>query len=125
MASLRTIGFLCVLGVSGVEAQDAARAGGAAWATGRPSPGPLSAEALDGKAGWTKIDAPVKPGDLKGDLAVTNGRLLTVVRQKGSGPELYSLKAGKSIYRSRLLPAAGGGLESIALTEFGRGAAVL
>src|SRR3954470_15334638 len=117
MASLRTIGFLCVLGVSGAEAQDAPRAGVAAWDTGRPSPDPLAAEALDQKAGRTKIDAPVKPGDLKGDLAVTNGRLLTMVRQKGPGPELYSLKSGKSIYRSRLLPAAGGGLESVALTE--------
>jgi len=125
MATLRAIGLFCLLAASGVEAQETPRAGVAAWDTGKPSLEPLAAEALDQKAGWTKIDGPLKPGDLKGDLAVTNGRLLGVARQKGSGLELYSLKSGKPIYRSRLLPATGGTLESLALTELGRGAAVV
>ena len=125
MATLRTIGLLCLLTASGVEAQEAARAGIAAWDTGTSSAEPLSAAAVENKAGWAKVEGALKTGELKGDLAVTNGRLIVVARRKGSGLELYSLKSGKPIYRSRLLPAAVGMIESLALTELGRGAAVL
>jgi len=125
MATLRAIGLLCLLTASGVEAQDAPRAGVAAWDTGSASVEPLGADAVAGKAGWTKLAGPLAAADLKGDLAVTNGRLLAVARQKGSGLELYSLKTGKPIYRARLLPAAGGSLERVALAELGRGASVL
>ena len=97
MATLRAIGLICGLAAAGVEAQDTPRAGVAAWDTGTPSLEPLAAEAVDQKAGWTKIDGPLKPGDLKGDLAVTNGRLLTVVRRKGSGPD-FPLTSGECYF---------------------------
>ena len=125
MTTLRAIGLLCLLTTTTVVAQDAPRAGVAAWDTGTSSAESLSADAVENKAGWAKVEGALKTGELKGDLAVTNGRLLVVARRKGSGLELYSLRSGKPIYRSRLLPASSGALESLALTELGRGAAVL
>ena len=125
MATLRAFGLLCLLTGSGIEAQDALRAGVAAWDTGTSSVEPLSADAVESKAGWAKVEGALKTGELKGDLAVTTGRLLVVARRKGLGIELYSLKSKKPIYRSRLLPTSVGTIESLALTEFGRGAAVL
>jgi hypothetical protein len=125
MATLRAFGLLCLLTAPGIEAQDVPRAGVAAWDTGTPSAEALPGDAVENKAGWAKVEGALKTGELKGDLAVTNGRLLVVARRKGSGLELYSLKSGKPIYRSRLLPASAGMIESVALTDLGRGAAVL
>src|SRR5579862_1492564 len=125
MTTLRSLAFWSLFAVAGAEAQDAPRAGVAAWDTGAASPAPLAAEALDRKAGWTKLEGSTPSSDLKGDLVVSNGRLLAAVRSKGSGVELYSLKSGKPIYRATLLPASGGAIDSIALPELGRGAAVL
>src|SRR5258708_14889970 len=125
MKPLRGFARLSLSTGSGVEAQASPRPGIAAWDSGDASASPLAADALEQKAGWRKLDAAPKAGELKGDLIVTNGRLLLVVRRKGSGVELYSLKSGKPIYRSALLPASGGGIESISLPELGRGAALL
>src|SRR5260221_9430316 len=102
---MKPLGALALLGLmtgSGAEAQDPPRAGIAAWDSGAASAAPLAAEALEQKAGWRKLDAAPKAGDLQGDLIASNGRLLAVVRRKGSGVELYSLKSGKPIYRSTL-----------------------
>src|SRR5579859_1008865 len=125
MKTLRALALMGLLTAAGAEAQDAPRAGIAAWDTGIACPSPLVAEALGQKAGWKKLDGPAKPGDFKGDAVVTNGRLLAIVRQKGSGVELYSLASGKPVYRSTLLPASGGTVDGISLPEVGRGAAVL
>jgi hypothetical protein len=125
MPTLRAIGLFCLLTASGVEAQDPPRSGVAAWDTGTPSADPLGADAVESKAGWTRLAKAPDGGELPGDVAVTNGRLLAIARRKGTGLELYSLKTGKPVYRCRLLPAAGGSLERAALTELGRGAAVL
>src|SRR5579862_6454807 len=125
MTILRALALLSLITVSGGEAQEPSRTGVAAWDTGASSALPLDAATLDQRPGWRKLEGSAKPGDFKGDAAVTNGRLLAVVRQKGSGVELYSLKSGKPIYRATLLPASGGAIDSIALPELGRGAAVL
>ena len=61
---------------------------------------------------------------LQGDAVITNGKILAVARKRGSGLELYSLRSGTALYRSRLLPTVGGSIEKIALPEIGRGAAV-
>src|SRR4051794_30146998 len=124
MSIPRSIALLCLLATSTAVAQDAPRAGVAAWDTGTPSAEPLTGDKLESRAGWSKVEGALKAGELKGDLVVTNGRLLVVARQKGSGLELHSLKSGKPLYRSRLVAAAGT-IESLALTELGRGAAVL
>src|SRR5258708_207587 len=125
MKTLRGLARVSRITGSGAEGEASARPGMAGWGSGDASASPLAADSLEQKAGWRKLDAAPKAGELKGDLIVTNGRLLLVVRRKGSGVELYSLKSGKPIYRSTLLPASGGGIESISLPELGRGAALL
>jgi hypothetical protein len=125
MATLRAFALISLISVTAAEAQDPPRAGVGAWDTGSASAAPLPADALESKSGWTKLEGSTAADALKGDLVVSNGRLLAVVRQKGSGVELYSLKSGKPIYRSALFPSTGGPLAHIALPELGRGAAVL
>jgi len=125
MKTLRALALLSLVTGSGAEAQDSPRAGVAAWDSGAASAAPLSADALEQKVGWRKLDAAAKATELQGDTIVTNGRLLAVVRRKGTGVELYSLRSGKPIYRSTLLPASGGSIEGVALSDLGRGAAVL
>lgn len=125
MPTLRSLALFSLIAVTGADAQDAPRAGVAAWDTGTPSAAPLGGEALEQRGGWKKLEGPVPAGELRGDLVVTNGRLLAVVRPKGGGIELYSLKSGKPIFRSTLLPAPAGPIESIALPDLGRGAAVM
>jgi len=122
---MRSVGAFALVGLlaaSGAQAQDPPRSGVSVWDTGAESAQPLASEAINAKAGWTKAE----PGAVaKGDLAVGNGRLLAVARKHGNGLELYSLKSGKALYRAQLLPASGGVMDRRALTEAGRGAAVL
>src|SRR5687768_8358292 len=100
--------------------QDAPRAGIAAWDTGTESAQRLALDTVPNPA-WRKTDA---GASLQGDLVITNGRLLAVARRQGAGLELYSLRSGKPLYRSTL-QLAPNPLEKIALTEAGRGAAVV
>jgi len=99
--------------------QDAPRAGVAAWDTGAESAQPLTLDSAAANPAWKKAEAAPK-----GDLVLTNGRLLAVARKQGSGLELYSLRSGKPIYRSRL-QLASTPVEKIDLVEAGRGGAVV
>lgn len=102
-------------------AQDAPRPGVAAWDTGTESAQTLTLEKAEPGLAWKKAEAGTP---LKGDLVITNGRLLAVVRKQGVGLELYSIRSGKPVYRSRL-ELAPSAVEKIDLTESGRGGAVV
>jgi hypothetical protein len=121
MASLRSPALLFLALALGAEAQDASRAAIAAWDTGAESAQPLAPEGVEPNSAWKPAEA---GAPVKGDLVVSNGRLMAVARKQGSGLELYSLRSGKPIYRSRLLLASSA-MEKIQLTELGRGAAAL
>src|SRR5262245_46718165 len=101
-------------------AQDAPRAGVAAWDTGSSATEPLSADALGKRSAWKTLESGASP---QGDVVLTNGKILAVARKQGTGLEIYSLRTGSAIYRSRLLPAGNGTLEKISLPEIGRGGA--
>jgi hypothetical protein len=110
--------LLAVL-ASALLTQDGPRAGIAAWDTGTESAQRLASP--EPASSWKKADAAASP---KGDLVVTNGKLMAVARKQGSGLELYSLRSGKPIYRSTLQLASTPLLE-IELSEVGRGQAVV
>src|SRR5436190_6589045 len=99
--------------------QDAPRPGVAAWDTGVESAEPLSLDRAEPSSAWKKAE-----GVPKGDLVISNGRILAVARKQGIGLELYSLRSGKPLYRSRL-QLASSPVEKIELTEAGRGGAVI
>src|SRR5437773_2460242 len=101
--------------------QDAPRAGIAAWDTGGESAQPLKLDTIEPGSAWKRAEAGVP---IKGDLIISNGRLLAAARKQGAGLELYSLRSGKPIYRSTL-QLAPTRIEQIELTEAGRGAAVV
>jgi hypothetical protein len=121
MASLRSTAMLFLALALGAQAQDAPRAAVSAWDTGAESSQPLAPEGIEPNSAWKSVEAGAA---LKGDLVVSNGRLMVVARKQGSGLELYSLRSGKPIYRSRLLLPSGA-IEKIQLAELGRGAAAL
>jgi hypothetical protein len=58
----------------------------------------------------------------QGDAVISNGRLLAVARQQGTGIDLYSLGSGKPIYRARLVIVGDKKNDRIELTENSRGA---
>jgi hypothetical protein len=75
------------------------------WDTGQSSAIPITAEALEQKAGWKPLAAEAVGQVFQGDAAIANGKLLAIARQQGRGVELYSLGSGKPVFRARLLPA--------------------
>jgi hypothetical protein len=91
-----------------------------AWDTGTASPEPLAPPAIERKEGWKRIASGEEPA---GDLVVTNGRLAAAARRQGTGIELYSLGLGRPVFRARLVPPGGPGLERRSLSEITRGAA--
>ncbi len=102
----------------------------AAWDTGQASAAPLSPEQVEAKTGWTVIARDQAQAAFKGDAVVSNGRILAVARKQGGGVEVYSLAAGNAVSRARLVLQGPGGdasarLERAALTENGKGGAVL
>src|SRR5438105_4313958 len=72
-----------------------------AWDTGLASPGPLSPESIERKHGWRPIAGTESTRAFEGDAVIANGRILSVARKLGVGIELYSLKSGTPIYRTR------------------------
>src|SRR5262245_39193129 len=88
----------------------------AAWDTVEPA-GDLSK-----RSGWKALEGGASP---QGDLVVTNGKIMGVARKQASGLELYSLRTGSPIYRSRLAPAGAGPMEKAVLAEVGRGGAAM
>ncbi len=104
-----------------LQVQDAPRSKMEVLDLGVANPEPLTAERLQQSSSSKPAQAGAEP---VGDLVVSNGLITAVARKKGSGLELYSLRSGRLIYRSRL-ERGGGPLERIVLAESGRGGAVL
>src|SRR5690349_17242449 len=90
--------------------QDPPRAAVGAWDTGSSAAQPLAAEALAARSGWKTLESGAAP---QGDAVISNGKILAVARKQGTGLEIYSLRSGAPIYRSRLLPAGTGPIEQI------------
>ena len=125
--------LFCVLGIATTLAggygtafaqgtAEPARAALAVWDTGTASAEALASEAVEHKNGWKRIQSGETVNGFQGDAVVSNGRLLAVARQHGSGIELYALGLGKPALRARLLLAPGAASDRIALTENGRAA---
>src|SRR6185295_7866388 len=103
-----------------LQAQEPTRAKMEVWDRHHSSDQPLDAFSLS----RSSAGLPAKPGEPDGDLTISNGQILAVARKKGSGLEVYSLRSGEPVYRARLQRGSGS-LERIALTESGRGGAVV
>jgi len=102
--------------VLALSLQDPPRAGVAAWDTVTP------AGDLMQRGAWKALEGGASP---QGDAVLTNGKILAVARKQGEGLEIYSLRSGTPIYRSRLSPTGAGALEKVVLAEVGRGGAVV
>src|SRR5947207_10989973 len=83
------------------------RAALSVWDTGRSSAKPLAAEDVEQKNGWKPIASGETTAAFEGDAAISNGRLLALARNQGSGVELYSLASGKPVLRTCLLLTPG------------------
>ena len=100
------------------------------WDTGSPSANQLSSEDLAKRGAWQQISRNQKAPSFQGDAVITNGRILAVLRKKGSAVDIYSVESAKPVCRVRArLQAAGGEpaarLEHVALIENTRAAARL
>jgi hypothetical protein len=98
------------------------------WDTGQPSAQALASAALTDTQTWTTIAAPQKAEMFRGDAVLTNGKVLAVLRQRGSTAEVYAVGAKGAVARLRLQLLAADGtpaerLERLALVENTRGAA--
>jgi hypothetical protein len=62
----------------------------AVWDTGKESDQPLAPTDLAGKAGWTQVSVNETLAAFKGDAVMTNGRVLAVVRKRGTAVEVYA-----------------------------------
>jgi hypothetical protein len=130
MKTIAAVLLLSLLNVPLARSQEAP-AGLAAWDTGQASADPLTGEQVSAKSGWTPISKDsAAPSSFKGDVVVSNGRVLAVARKKASALEVYGLGAGKPVLRAGLsLRAAGGDaaarLERVTLAENAKGAVAL
>src|SRR4051794_34081512 len=96
------------------EANTPARTALIAWDTGKSSTEPLPAVAVAQRKGWMALAGEETPNAFRGDVAISNGRILAVARKFGSGIELYSLGLGQPVLRARLLLAPGTAIERMA-----------
>ncbi len=76
--------------------------------TGVSSRSPLSGLGLSGQAGWLRLPKDATAHRFKGDVVLTNGRLVTILRRNGPGAEVYADGADGSTMRAVLTPTAGG-----------------
>ncbi|HJN11331.1 MAG TPA: hypothetical protein QF564_21780 [Pirellulaceae bacterium] len=112
------------------NAPEQPRPGISAWDTARASADPLTAEAISARQGWSRIPRNEKVAAFKGDAVISNGRVMAVVRERGSAIDLYTLRPRGAIARARLRLLASKGepaarLASVALVENTRSAARL
>jgi hypothetical protein len=112
---------LVLAGASGTVAQPP-RGALNAWDTLKASEMPLAAETLAQKSGWQAIASDETAHVFQGDAAISNSRVLAVVRKKEAGLELFSLGSGKPVFRARLLLAGGAAIDRFGLTENSRSA---
>jgi hypothetical protein len=107
------------------------RAGIAVWDTGHPSTSPLEPAALIARAGWTQVPATQTAATFRGDAAMSNGRVMVVVRgHDGPAAEVFALGPRGPVARARLSLLASEGdplgrLDHLALIENSRAAACL
>lgn len=74
--------------------------------TGSASVAPLSAEALEKKAGWQNVPEDTTEHAFVGDAVVVNNRLTVVFRRGGPGAEVYGRGPEGFALRAVLAPAA-------------------
>jgi hypothetical protein len=96
------------------------RVGLAVWDTGKSATETLAAATIDAKNGWKPIASDETAHVFQGDAVIANGRVLAVARKHAAGVELYSLGAGKPVFRARLLLTPGAVGNALALTENSR-----
>ncbi len=70
--------------------------------TRSPSPSPLTAKTLGEKDGWKLIGEDDLEHSFKGDAVLLNDRLAVVLRAKGPGAEVYSVRDGRFLNRAVL-----------------------
>jgi hypothetical protein len=100
----------------------------AVWDTAQPSAEPLASAAVTAKSDWIPIATDKTGVAFNGDAVVSNGRILAVVRQRGSAVEVYSEGPGGPTAQLQLVAASGEParqLDRVRLVENTRGAAVL
>ncbi len=72
--------------------------------TGAPSDKPLAGDVIVKRTGWTALPEDTTAHAFKGDVVLMNNRLALVLRNKGSGAELYSISPEGIQQRSVLKP---------------------
>jgi hypothetical protein len=111
---------ILALGAGGPVEGQGGPAGIAAWDTGQTSKDPLPPAAIAAKTGWTAIaDA---GATVKGDLVLSNGRIVAVFRRHDGSIDLYDPAARRA--RLVLQTAAGDPIASVdrlLVAEAGRG----
>ena len=91
------------------EPGQGSRSGLIVWDTGTASDAPLSTEALGSTGSWKRISRGDALPAFKGDAVVSNGRILAVLRRRGTGAEIYSVTPRGALARAglRLVSAKG------------------
>lgn len=100
----------------------------AVWDTRSSGASELSPSIVMKKDGWQQIPRNETPSSFRGDAVMTNGRILAVVRQQGSGIDIYSVVSQGVVPRARLQLQNSSGnpavrVQSVALVENTRSAA--
>ena len=112
----------CSSGAFAQTSGQRARAVLSVWDTGSTSAEQLDVATIEQKQGWKPVASGDRATTFTGDAVITNGRLLAVARQHGTGVEVYSLGLGKPIFRARLMLLPGAGIEHLSLAENSRNA---
>lgn len=74
--------------------------------TDKPSPTPLTGEAVASRAGWTEVSEDETNHTFKGDAVISNGRLAIGLRQKGRGAEVYAVTSKGAVLWADLVAVA-------------------
>ena len=96
--------------------------------TTKPSPEPLTAEALSERPGWVEVPEDDLGHPFKGDAVLLNNRMALVLRRRANGAEVYTLEPDGPALRTRLVPAGdapAGRLVSVKMLENDPAGAVL
>ncbi len=102
-------------------------AGIVAMDTRTPSPQRLTADNWAKQDAWQQIPRNQKAADFQGDAVMSNGRIVAVARKQAAEIDVYSIEAGKPLWRAQLQLKAPGGnpaarLQHVALVENTRSA---
>src|SRR5215472_1669621 len=64
------------------------------WETGGPAPPLLTPAALAGQNDWTALTQGQSAGPSKGDVVLSNGRVVAVLRRHDAALEVHAVKPG-------------------------------